>query len=376
MTIKMFDAGKGDSILIQSSTTNVLIDGGTKASFDNWFPIIKDLEKIDAIFITHIDDDHTNGIIKFLEHNKTLETPIQIEYIFFNGFEQLFELVDEEETEPTYKFNGLISRYNNIESGEVGFSEGTSLSYILQDNLYKEKVNKNIIHNNLEKSYCIGDIKIEILSPTIDSLEELKYMWKEVLDVQGISKIILTNNHTIAFENYVNHLNKQIVESKNISSETIQTIDEHADESCLMDNSLANKTSLALLVESDGKKVLMLGDCHIEPIVQYMNKNDIDEISLDAIKVSHHGSKRNISKEFLEKVICNKYLISTNGHHNHPDIETLAKIAKYSKKTGTEIFINNNTEKIEEKIDDELIEKFEQYEKSTKIVLNKKEIEL
>ena len=67
MKITMFDAGNGDCILIQSSTTNILVDGGTADSFNNWYDEIKDIGTIDALFITHIDSDHTNGIIILLE---------------------------------------------------------------------------------------------------------------------------------------------------------------------------------------------------------------------------------------------------------------------------------------------------------------------
>ena len=71
MKIRMFNAGNGDCILIQSPTTNILIDGGTAGSFSNWNDHVKQLGRIDALFITHIDSDHTNGIIKLLEmkHN-------------------------------------------------------------------------------------------------------------------------------------------------------------------------------------------------------------------------------------------------------------------------------------------------------------------
>ena len=51
MKITMFDAGKGDCILIQSENTNILIDGGSRASYDNWFPIIEKVKKLDGIFI-------------------------------------------------------------------------------------------------------------------------------------------------------------------------------------------------------------------------------------------------------------------------------------------------------------------------------------
>jgi S-adenosylmethionine:diacylglycerol 3-amino-3-carboxypropyl transferase len=45
------------------------------------------------------------------------------------------------------------------------------------------------------------------------------------------------------------------------------------------------------------------------------------------VKLSHHGSKYNISDKLLKKINCKKYIISTDGSiHSHPHKETLAKI--------------------------------------------------
>lgn len=65
------------------------------------------------------------------------------------------------------------------------------------------------------------------------------------------------------------------------------------------------------------------------------------------VKVPHHGSANNINDEFIESIECDTYLISTNSEkYNHPDIETLAKIA--CKRTGyvKKIYFNYKIEKV------------------------------
>ena len=101
-----------------------------------------------------------------------------------------------------------------------------------------------------------------------------------------------------------------------------------------------------------------------------MNQNGLNNLELDAVKVSHHGSKGNINKYFLENIICNNYLISTNGHHKHPDFETLARITKFSKKENTKIYINNSISKITE----DVIKAFKEYEKGSEIIMNERQI--
>jgi len=91
MKIKLFNAGNGDAILLESGEFVLLFDGGTTASYQQWKCNIEMYSTIDAIFITHIDNDHTNGIIKLLEENGSNLDPniVNIKSIYFNGVEQI-----------------------------------------------------------------------------------------------------------------------------------------------------------------------------------------------------------------------------------------------------------------------------------------------
>ncbi|MFX8649103.1 MBL fold metallo-hydrolase, partial [Acinetobacter baumannii] len=78
--------GNGDCISIITDTEYILIDGGTAQSYDTWkTQIFEKTDKIDALVITHIDNDHVNGIIKLLEDPACPE----IKEVLFNGAEQL-----------------------------------------------------------------------------------------------------------------------------------------------------------------------------------------------------------------------------------------------------------------------------------------------
>ena len=371
MKITLFNAGNGDCILIQSASTNILIDGGTSSSFEHWYPEIKRLDKLDAIFITHIDNDHTNGIIRLLEQNKQEEVPLEIKNIYFNGIKQLFSEEYSERDEDNVsndKFDAIKASFEEIiGQEEIGFSEGTSLSYILKE----ENTNSTLIHNKtFQEPLLIGDFSIDIISPTLSSLNELKSLWKDILRERQVKKKVLTKNHTDAFETYINSLNNQLTTDYEVSGNNYSTIDEYASSVYEKDSSLANETSFSLLMKCDGKSFLMLGDAHIETILDWIGN---ERLSVDAVKVSHHGSKHNIKKEFLELLNCNNYLISTNGKkHKHPDLETLSRIAKFSKKESTNILINNNIADIT----DEIVDMFKNYTKSTVITMEAKEIYL
>lgn len=73
LTITSLDVGQGDCTVIQYEDHTFMIDGGStsvsqvgKNRISRWLKY-KGITKIDAIFITHCDEDHISGILEFLE---------------------------------------------------------------------------------------------------------------------------------------------------------------------------------------------------------------------------------------------------------------------------------------------------------------------
>jgi hypothetical protein len=57
-------------------------------------------------------------------------------------------------------------------------------------------------------------------------------------------------------------------------------------------------------------------------------------LSIDAVKVAHHGSKHNTSETLLKLIKSHTYLISTNGDQfEHPDKECIARIIRFGEPT-------------------------------------------
>ena len=128
MKIKLFDAGNGDAILLESGETVLLFDGGTTASYKKWKCKLELHSSIDAIFITHIDNDHTNGIIKLLEENGCNLNPkvVKIKNIYFNGVEQILNDHITKSEEYSIEMRQICSLYDSeIDGQKIGYSEGT-----------------------------------------------------------------------------------------------------------------------------------------------------------------------------------------------------------------------------------------------------------
>lgn len=99
------------------------------------------------------------------------------------------------------------------------------------------------------------------------------------------------------------------------------------------DNSVENGSSIAVLTEFQGKKILWLADAHPSVIVKAlrgMGYSKVNQLVCDWVKVNHHGSKANNSNELYDLIRCCNYLMSVNGENQHylPTKECIARILR------------------------------------------------
>ncbi|WPG21423.1 MBL fold metallo-hydrolase [Kosakonia cowanii] len=286
MRIGILKAGKGDSLLLSWEGNHMLIDSGTPSTLrKNRNPSLPPIKDIEFCLITHIDYDHIGGFLDFL--SKAKRNDLHPDFLFLGNTLDLIR----------YKDND-----------EVGFRHGSALSVLIS------------ILNLKCKPLFSGDvlslknIKVTILSPTLEHIYILKEKWIEI----------------------EKELNKKDYSDEFVSLQKKKlNIDIRVAQNDLVKkpvNDLLNSTSIACLIEYKNKKALMLGDAHPEIISRQLKnllKNQqIEKIDIDVVKISHHGSKHNTTLELLSLINCNRYIISTDGSrpYNHPDIETINKI--------------------------------------------------
>jgi len=107
-----------------------------------------------------------------------------------------------------------------------------------------------------------------------------------------------------------------------------------------------------LLAECRNKKILFTGDGSADDIMEVLSKNAMFDIQgtyhADVLKVPHHGSDRNVSSEFFNKVNADYYVISANGRDDNPSIDTLRWIIESGNETKKlkKIVFTNNTPNI------------------------------
>jgi len=286
--LHILQAMSGDAIFLSyigndGKEYNILVDGGKPNTFQkNIKNVLKNINCLDYIFITHIDNDHIGGILKLLGSSYNSK----IQNIFFNS-------------------GHLISKNNSIMVSEA---DGNDLIDFI-NNSDSMKSNKEEI--TIDTKFNFFGLYITFLSPTYKALKYFNqsYFLKEIKEEALISDSI-----------------EDAKMDSNLSD--LATI-EFKEKSLKVDPS--NGVSLAMLIEYHNKSILLLGDAKDSVLIPSLRKNhsEIDKLKVDYIKLSHHGSKFHTNNEFLSLVECNHYIISTDGKNNknqHPNIETLARI--------------------------------------------------
>ena len=323
MKIKFLKAFNGDAILISfkegMQSRNILIDGGMPATYirkgKNGKPeygefkeaidtIRESRQKIDLLILSHVDDDHIGGVLKWFEKDK--EAPKLIGKVWFNSGRLISEYFDEpENAENLLKLNPDESTLTSIGQG-VKFED-----YIEKNGIWDRRI---VIA--LEYFEYLG-IKFKILSPTPDKLKLLLGKWEKEAP-ESLETSAKKNDYDL-------------------------TLTEHiASDKFKEDPAIHNGSSIAFILTFEKKHFVFLADAHPTVVVNSLKEFGYSKekpLKAEMVKISHHGSKANNSIEMLELIDTSKYIISTNGDkHAHPNKRFLARLASVN--DNCEVFFN------------------------------------
>lgn len=311
LNIEFLPALNGDCIFISLKDDKfLLIDGGFVSTYNTILKkkiktIKESGKKLDLVIVTHVDSDHIRGILKLLGG----EYADLVKRLWFNSGEVLSNYFDS---------NNVQDKINLIEtqniSQEISIKEGIKLEDKINElNLKIDSPIKSVSYDSVE------GLEFIIISPNENSLKELNEKWNDVLN-----------------EELKSDSSSVIGAEKNDYDKSIEELIQNPFSS---ENSIANGSSIAFILKYNELKFLFLADSHMDVIIDSLKKLEDtygNPLKVEFVKLSHHGSKKNINEEFLSLVDTKTYLISTNGSpkHNHPNKETLAKIINFHKSKG------------------------------------------
>lgn len=313
----MLPAKQGDALWIEygtaDNTRRILIDGGPIGAYtalDEKLKKLPDGDKgMELVVISHVDTDHIEGIIRLLAAKRD-QWPFSPKDIWFNGWDHL------------------------VQSGTLGGREGDFLSALISKrapNEWNKAFDGKVIAVEREKQPPMVELKdgmkITLLSPSPEKLKEMGDKWRKDVEKYKLEP----GDLEAAWEQLVEMKKYRVVNGVLGGTDDLS---KKLTKQLKTDQSAANGTSIAFLAEFAGKSCLFLADAHWDVICESIKKlipAGQERLKVDAVKVSHHGSKNNMSKKLMDLIDAKHFLISTDGSiHEHPDKPAIQAVLQWS----------------------------------------------
>ena len=282
----------GDAFIIECEKDEnkgvVVVDGGPGSCKVAVTKEIRKYEPIDLMVLTHFDGDHIGGLLGYVQSSKDI-VPFPVKEMWVNNCY----------TVPV------------ISGTDYSYGEAKKLAdQLMEISKQSPIVWEPYISEGHEGGFKFADI--EVVSPTADmqNANIVAYKEHEGIDMSATKR----SNEDLQLS--MEELAKRPKKEPNLE----------------IPKEMANAASVAFILRCDGLSVLMLGDCYPQNVERYLRGKGYSEqepLVVDYVKVSHHGSRNNISNELLDIIKCNNYIISANGglgRANHPDREAIANI--------------------------------------------------
>jgi len=276
----------------------------------------EDDRHFELLVVTHVDIDHIGGSLDLLREREKLG--VSFGEIWFNGYVHL------------------------TPGGSVPQPEAADLLGPLQG----EALTELIVANGANKWNAAagggalvvpaagplqplrqlpGGMQLTLLSPTQAQLDRLQPRWHAACRKAGIVPGAATAADA-----------RQLEEDEEPAEDDDLLGDPDVARLAAMpfkpDRAIPNGSSLALLAEYQGRRALLTGDAYAPVLVDALARlpgNAAGRLQLDAVKLSHHGSRGNTSADLVRAVDCRNWLVSTNGKiFHHPDGEAIARVLR------------------------------------------------
>jgi beta-lactamase superfamily II metal-dependent hydrolase len=341
-TLEAVQALHGDALLLHFGQTSapelMVIDGGPSTVYDNHLrPRLLELKKsragdkalpVRAIMISHIDDDHINGILSLLRDLDQQRTrgplPFRIDDFWFNSFD---DLVGKEAQTVAVPSKRARSDGEGLRTAAVGspvppdadlsHTAGLVVASVTQGRDVRDLVKtlgipankafgtKPIMLSSQPKPK-IAPLTITVVAPSKARKDDLNVKWDKVLVKKGLAK-------TAAY----------------------------------VDTSVENLSSIVMLVEAGQKSMLLTGDARGDDVLAGLRAvkkiAGKKPLKLDILKLPHHGSIRDTDTDFFELLPAAHYVVSANGKYDNPDLATMQMLSKVRTDDNFTIHLTNHT---------------------------------
>jgi len=345
MKLRVFHSDKGDCLLVRGSGGGrILSDGGMRESFVAH--VAKHLTRedpLDLVCISHVDDDHIGGILELLDnamawkvfdhHHANGDDDFnepdvprmpQIKRMWHNAFH---DQIGENAGEIADMLAAMVPLLADVDDAALRAAASENESIVtsnkqairVSQRLQPEQLNiplnqddKLIMVRDGQRKFAFGSLSVQIMAPFEEDLAVFRKAWNDWL----------RDNREA-----VRKLREQARRDAGSLEDSAETILEPALAATeLGDRSKVtppNLASIMLLVEDDGKTLLLTGDGHADDAIKGLQHIGALEnggtLHLDILKVQHHGSEHNMTKNFARRITADNYIFCGNGFSGNPE---------------------------------------------------------
>ena len=291
---------------------NILLDMGHARTYTTVLKgvvssLIKDSEKIDALFLSHIHDDHIGGASKFIKEIQS-DTSLKsaVCHWIYNA---------------PRKF-AVDKPHDNRDGVPCGIVSGDNVYEYIATNSPSDV--KDVIAG---QSFEVDGMKVTILSPNTDKLRLLRDKYS---NKRPLCKL---------------ETDETSVEAGSVTDDYATPLHHFKPDCFQEDTNIENESSIAAIFEQKSKRILWLSDSVPSVIINSLSKlgySETNKLRCDTVLLSHHGSSGNNSLDLFKMIAGERYIISSDGINRHclPNKETIARIVAASSERPVKLFFN------------------------------------
>lgn len=348
-SLEALQAFHGDSLLVHAGSAAepvlLLVDGGPSGTWERSLqPRLEELRaeraadgalQIDLAMVSHIDSDHVAGMVDLAgelvtEQQDSRPLRYAVATLWHNSFDDVLGNAAEELRAAAIE---ILSRPvadrvgDEIRAAGLAIVASVAEGRELRDQAQTLGWSVNepfdgpvVLPQQGARTITLGPLKLTVVCPHAAQLEKLHAAWDRWL-----------KQHPKAIAN-------------------------PAAARASRDTSPYNLSSIVVLAECDGKRMLLTGDARDDHILAGLDAAGIAQdgsTHVDILKLPHHGSIRNMRAEFFARVTADHYVISADGRHGNPETDTLMLIADSRSDDAFEIHLTNRigTDDLEQRLD-------------------------
>ena len=346
LTLEALEAAHGDSLILHygpiANPRFIVIDGGPKGVFKaSLAPRLKEIQaargggvlEIRLLMVSHIDDDHITGVLDLTRMLRELEDggvrlPYEILTLWHNSFDDIAAKV-------TASVGPELSAAQLLTAAKPKTGEGAAIIASVAQGR-QLRLDADALGLNMNSGFddllmftapanalnMGAGLRFTVLGPRQAELDALNKKWDR--EVKAL-------------------LAKKAKKKAGGGSE-LTPADFRAVAAEFVDESIHNLSSVVVLAEFEGKRILLTGDARGDFILESLREAKLlknGRIAVDIFKVPHHGSIRNAAAELFEAIIADHYVFSANGRDGNPDPPTFDLIFKARPKGPYHLWLTN-----------------------------------